>query len=223
MTVNPFFARNFDAEIEAEAVERDRQIHSPAPSFSAEEVAEMVRKAEIEAHEKGVTEGHAAGLAEARAETAVRHADMLERLGKTLNALLDDRHVHHARLEAEMAEFTRDVGARVFPELVQTYGADRVKTEISRIVRRAVGSASLDIRVAPAMAEPATEALRALDPDRAATARIVTEPTFEDTQVEAAWKNGRSRYSFAATCKAILHLLDTKQPKTTPDGEITNV
>ncbi|MFD2739541.1 hypothetical protein ACFSUD_08180 [Sulfitobacter aestuarii] len=205
MSLDCFFDRNFDAEIEAEAAARARS--ETATQHSSEALAAAVREAAEAARQEGYAAGHEAGLTAARAEIAARQTELAEQLLARFGDLLADRQEHQQRLETEMTGFVHDICAKVFPELGAAYGSARVSEEIARIIRRAVGSPSLDIRVAPDMALHVRAALARLEPDEGRKARVIPDATLAETDVEATWQNGRSHYSFEATCKAILQLL----------------
>jgi flagellar biosynthesis/type III secretory pathway protein FliH len=178
------FERDFEAEIDAERLLAERQ----AVVHTADELMTAAAAGRAEGHAAGLAEGLAAGWREALAAIEAQRLDAIGKLAVAVDSLLAERAAHRHRLEAEMAAFAGDLADRVFPELVRDLGARRVDEEIARVVGRAIGSPSLEIRLWPAVAE-------ALGPE-----------------VHADWLHGRSRYSFAAICRSIQSLIRRAAP-----------
>jgi len=201
------FARDFDAEIDEER----RLAACVAPVHGPDELAAAVEAARQEGLAQGRAQGLEEGRAEMRAALEARRADALEQLLPEIAALVADRAAYRQGLEAEMVAYVRDVSERVLPEIVHALGRRRLDAEIARIVRRAVGSPTLEIRLSPLVADtfPDTFAdiLAAGGDHQGPAIRVVPDAALEPSEVRASWCNGRSRHSFPALCRSILALV----------------
>ena len=197
------FVRDFEAEIDAERLLEERQ----AASHTAAALALAATEARTDGHAAGLEEGLAQGRSEALATIEAQRLDVLLQLAKAIEELAADRSAHRQQLELEMAAFVAQVADRVFPELVRSMGQRRLDTEIGRIVRRAIGSASLEIRLSPTVAEEMAPELAALGEQSQQKIRIHPDPALEPSEVHAAWQNGRSQYSLPAICQSIQTLI----------------
>lgn len=206
------FVRDFEAEIDAEILYAQRQ----AVTHTADDLIIAAAGARTEGHAAGLAEGLASGWAEALASIEAQRLEAMGGLGVAVGALLSDNAAHCQRLEAEMAAFAADLADKVFPDLARHLGACRVEEEIARVTRRAIGSPSLEIRLAPAVAQALATDLAAMGLPSGQTIRVLPDATLEPTEVHAAWQSGRSRYSFAAICRSIQTLIRKNAPLPTP-------
>ncbi len=206
------FVRDFEAEIDAEILHAQRKV----VTHTADDLTLAAAGARTEGHAEGLAEGLASGWAEALASIEAQRLDAMGGLGVAMGALLSGHAAHCQRLEAEMAAFAADLADKVFPELARHLGASRVEEEIARVTRRAIGSPSLEIRLAPAVAEALATDLAAMGLQSGQTIRVLPDATLEPTEVHAAWQNGRSRYSLAAICRSIQTLIRKNAPLSTP-------
>ena len=206
------FVRDFEAEIDAEILYAQRQ----AVTHTADDLIIAAAGARTEGHAAGLAEGLASGWAEALASIEAQRLEAMGGLGVAVGALLSDNAAHCQRLEAEMAAFAADLADKVFPELARHLGAHRIDEEIARVMRRAIGSPSLEIRLAPAVAETLATELAAMSLQSGQTIRVVPDAALEPTEVHAAWLHGRSRYFFAAICRSIQTLIRKNAPLPTP-------
>lgn len=200
---NLLFTRDFDAEIEEER----RSAEAVVPVYNSDDLAAAVEEARQEGFSQGLAQGMEDGRAELRAELEARRVEALEHLMPEIAALIADRETYRACLETDMAAYVRDMSEMILPELLQSLGWQRLDTEIARIIKRAVGSPTLEIRVSPVFADSfAAELSSPSDHDEPAI-RVVPDAALEPAEVCATWRNGRSRYSFAAQCRSILALI----------------
>lgn len=197
------FVRDFEAEIDAERLLAERQ----APTHSADDLIAAAEAARAEGHAAGHAEGLEAGRQAALDAIESQRLAVFQALAVAVDDLLVDRAAHRARLEGEMTAFAADLAARVFPELAVRLGPNRVDAEIARVMRRAVGSPSLEIRLAPALAETLAPDLVAMGHASGQTIRVTPDPSLDRTEVHAQWRHGRSRYSFAAICQSVLGMI----------------
>lgn len=197
------FVRDFEAEIDAERLLAERQV----PTHSADDLMAAAAEARAEGHAAGHAEGLAAGRHEVLEAIEAQRLAALQALALSVDDLLADRAAHRMRLEQEMAAFAADLAARVFPELAGRLGPNRVEAEIARVMRRAVGSPSLEIRLAPAVAETLAPDLVAMGHASGQTIRVTPDPALARADVHAQWRDGRSRYSFSAICHSVLALI----------------
>lgn len=202
------FVRDFEAEIDAERLLAERQV----PTHSEADLAAAADAARADGYAAGHAEGLAAGRHEALASIEAQCLAAMQSLALSMADLLADRAAHRQRLEAEMSAFAGDLAERVFPELVQRLGPNRLTEEIGRVVRRAVGSPSLEIRLAPDVAASREADLVAMAAGTGQHIRVVADPALAPADVQAAWRNGRSRYSFAAICRSVLTLIRQTAP-----------
>lgn len=206
------FVRDFEAEIDAERLLAERQV----PTHSADDLMAAAAEARAEGHAAGHAEGLAAGRQEVLEAIEAQRLSALQALALSVDDLLADRAAHRMRLEQEMAAFAADLAARVFPELAVRLGPNRVDAEIARVMRRAVGSPSLEIRLAPALAETLAPDLVAMGHASGQTIRVTPDPALGRADVHAQWRDGRSRYSFAAICRSVLALIRQTAPQPSP-------
>lgn len=208
------FVRDFEAEIDAERLLAERQ----AVAHSADDLMTAAAEARAAGHAAGLAEGLAAGRQEALDMVEARRLEAVEALALSVGDLLSDRAGHRQRLETEMSAFAADLAARVFPELVQRLGSQRLHGEIGRVMRRAVGSPFLEIRLAPPVAETLAADLVAMGAATGQTIRVLPDPALDRAEVSAQWRHGRSQYSFAAICRSILAMIRQTAPSPTfPD------
>jgi flagellar assembly protein FliH len=193
------FVRDFEAEIDAEREHLAREANAP----SAADLAQVAEEARAAGHAAGFEEGLASGRDAALAGIEAQRLDLMEGLAQVMADLAAERAAHRRQLELEMAGFVGQLVDRLVPELIQLLGARRVAAEIDRVVRRAIGSPSLDIRLAPDAAESMAGDLAALADRTRQTFRVLPDPALQSAEVCAAWQDGRSRYSFPAICRAV--------------------
>lgn len=209
------FVRDFEAEIDAERLLADR----PAPTHTDADLAVATEAARADGYAAGLTEGWQAGHAAAREGIEAQRLEAIETLALAVGELMSGHADHRARLEAEMAAFTADLAERVFPEIVERLGPARLQAELARIARRAIGSPTLDIRLAPAVADGLGADLIAAGTAVGQTVRVMADPALTGSEVAAQWRDGRSRYSFPAICRAILTLIrQAALPPSTDQG-----
>ena len=209
------FTRDFDAEIDEER----RIAECVVPTYSPEDLAAAVEGARQEGFAQGLAQGIEDGRAELGAALEARRAEALENLSPEIAALIADRATHRACLEAEMAAYVRDVSETILPEILRMLGEQRIDEEIARIVKRAVGSPTLEIRVSPIFADCFFTALASPSCDNGPAIRVVPDAALEPAEVRASWRNGRSRYSFPALCRSILALVSDVAPSPTLKAE----
>ncbi len=202
------FVRDFEAEMTAERLRAESQV----ATHSAEDLARVSAAAHAEGHAAGLAEGLASGWREALASIEAQRLEAVGKLATAVDGLLAERAAHRQRLEAEMIAFVADLADRVLPELVSQLGARRVDEEIGRVIRRAIGSPSLEIRLSPAVAETLGDELHRMAAPSGQTIRVVPDPALDPTEVYASWLHGRSRYSFAAICRSIQTLIRRAAP-----------
>lgn len=202
-----FFQSNFDDEIQAEAAELQRINDAADPVFTLEDMEKAKQTSSEAAFDEGRSEGHAAGLKQAYADLAAQQLKASNALIEIINAMHMDRAAHKGRLESDMTDFTRDMAARIFPEIIRTYGDDRVASEITRIVKRSLGSPFLEITCAPDTAPVIRGIMDKMDNLGECRVNILENRDLDATELSARWKDGRSRYSFKALCEKILNLL----------------
>lgn len=207
------FVRDFEAEIDAERLLAERQ----AVVHSAEDLQAASDAARAEGHAAGFAEGLSTGREEALAEIEAQRVEAMGKLALAVDALLAGRAAHQQRLEAEMTAFAADLADRVFPELQRDLGSSRLDAELRRVMGRAIGSPWLEIRLAPAVSEALAGELVAMGAEHDQKVRVRPDPALGPTDVEAAWMNGRSRYSFAAICRSIQSLIRRAMPISIPD------
>lgn len=200
---NLLFTRDFDAEIDAER----RIAECVVPVYGPDELAAAVEAARQEGFAQGLAQGIEDGRAEVGAALEARRAEALEHLLPEIAALIADRATHRACLEAEMAAYVRDVSETILPEILRSLGHQRIDAEIARIVKRAVGSPALEIRVSPIFADSFAADLASPSDREGPAIRVVPDAALEPSEVRASWRNGRSRYSFPALCRSILALV----------------
>lgn len=209
---NLLFTRDFDAEIDEER----RMAECVVPVYSPDDLAAAVEAARQEGFAQGLEQGIEDGRAEIGAALEARRAEALEQLLPEIATLIADRATHSTCLEAEMAAYVRDVSEMILPEILRSLGQQRLDAEIARIVKRAVGSPTLEIRVAPIFAEHFAADLASTNDRDGQTIRVVPDETLEPSEVQASWRNGRSQYSFPALCRSILALVDDVAISPTP-------
>lgn len=197
------FVRDFEAEIDAELLLARRQ----SVTHTEDDLMQAAADARTEGHASGLAEGLASGRAEALASIEAQQLEATRGVDVALGRLLSDHAAHCQRLEMELAAFAADLADKVFPELARHLGADRVNEEIARVMRRAIGSPSLEVRLSPAVAKSMATDLAAMGLQSGQTIRVMPDATLEPTEVHAAWLHGRSRYSFAAICRSIQALI----------------
>lgn len=193
------FVRDFEAEIDAERRQEERR----ARAHSAEELALAAVAARAEGHAAGLAEGLAQGRDAALAGIEAQRQELLDRLAQVIGGLAADSLAHRQQLEQDMTGFAADLADRILPELVDQLGPTRAEAEIGRVLRRSIGSPTLDIRLAPARAQALAADVPALEARSGQTIRLVPDPSLDPSEVVGNWQHGRSRYSFAAICRAI--------------------
>lgn len=203
------FVRDFEAELDAER----RLAERPPATHSDDALHDAVVAAQAEGYAAGLVEGHAAGLAEALNRIEAQAAQALESLSGAVDVLLADRAAYRAGLEAEMSAFAGDLAERVLPELAGLMGQSRLEAEIGRVVRRAVGSPALVIRLSPAVAERLEPGLVSTGAAAGQAVRVLPDPALDRADVHAEWRHGRSRYSFAAICRSVLTMIRQAAPQ----------
>jgi flagellar biosynthesis/type III secretory pathway protein FliH len=203
------FVRDFEAEIDAERLLAERQ----AVVHTADDLREASAAARAEGHAAGLAEGLASGWREALASIEAQRLEAIGKLATAVDALLADRAEHRQRLEAEMTAFAGDLADRVFPELVRQLGTSRVDEEIKRVMGRAIGSPSLQIRLSPNVANVLADDLIEMGTQSGQQVRVLPDPALEPTEVHASWQDGRSRYSFAAICRSIQSMIRRAVPQ----------
>ncbi|MFA8388012.1 MAG: hypothetical protein ACEPO2_20525 [Pelagibaca sp.] len=212
---NLLFTRDFDAEIDEER----RIAECVVPVYSPDDLATAVEAARQEGFEEGFTQGIEEGRAEISEALEARRAEALEHLLPEIAALIEDRATHRACLEAEMAAYVRDVSETILPEILRSLGHQRIDAEIARIVKRAVGSPTLEIRVSPIFADGFAAELASPSDRDGSTIRVVPDAALEPSEVRASWRNGRSHYSFPALCRSILALVADIASSSKPKAE----
>lgn len=206
------FVRDFESEQDAERLLAEQA----AATHSDDALRVAVDVARAEGHAAGLAEGRHVGLTEALDRVETQAVEALSALSGSVDVLLADRSAHRRRLETEMIAFVGDMAERVLPEVVDRLGQNRVTEEIARIVRRAVGSPTLEIRLSPAVSQQLSTDLSALGQASGQTVRIIADPALKPADVQAEWRHGRSRFSFSAICGSVLALIREVVPEPHP-------
>ncbi len=210
------FLRDFDAELELEASQLNREDHGP----SEEEIAARIQAAADEAREAGFREGRAEALAEAEATLAAARVSALETLKPKLVELAEGLGAHRRAVEADLHSFLIALCEKAIPHLVKLHGPVVIESELRKVARRAQGSRWLEVRVSPANHQGVKQALKDLIPaDAQNELRVIPDERLGDSEIRAGWQGGSSSMSYERLCKAIIEKLKSTNSRTADQEE----
>lgn len=206
--MNYVFDRNFDAEDEA-----DQRGETPVIGavFTRAQYEEAVAQARDEGFHAGVQQGREAAAQTAQSSESARRLAASEAVAPAMQALFDDADRHHAALEAQMVEFVLSVFRQVAPDVDERLAEGQALREAKGAVRMALGSARLDLWVAPDALDTSSAELELAARQAGFGGRlsVKSDPELGAGEVRAAWDHGVMEYSFSEICARILGALGT--------------
>lgn len=212
------FSRNFDTEIANEAAARA----SEGPkSYSEADLSRATEKTRIEAYAEGHAKGHADGLAEARGEIAAGTQASLEQLAPMLASFTAGIDAHRAAIEGQMVAYVLSLCETLFPRMVDHFGTDRMVEQITEIIVRLQGRATLTLWVAPDVADdvalPISQLTESNGERCAVTIRADDDLAIGDARLS--WADGFAKISQATLTRAILTDLRSATTALTLDAQ----
>lgn len=198
------FERDFDLEIEAEGQDPAPPVLSgPDPA----RLAEMMRQAREEAFEQGRAQGAAEAEASLREGLLANQAASLAALLPQIEALSAHAGAHRLQMERDLAALTLFLAQNLMPEVLERFGAARVKAFVRQSLRMAEGG--LDIRLSTSMHEALSPEFAGLTTAGGATVTFGADAELSLHEARASWVGGGAKYDYQRIWDALLNNLKT--------------
>lgn len=205
------FARNFDYEAEAAAMEPDAEAEPTGPVMLTQAEAEqMVAEARTVAFEEGLTVGASRALAEERAGREARSDEALAVLAQKMSDLDTRDQIIRTEVELELANLVVGIGERILPDLFDSHITDLLLARARTAMGMVSGDGLVLIRIPPELQDTLAPRLQALvsrlSPMRVKV-EIVADPEIDDGTLCVEWRNGFLKYDPAVASFEALETL----------------
>jgi len=187
----------FDTEFEVDDEDWDKEEveEAPDPNTIPRYSEDEMQAALLQAREESQSEGHAAGLADARAEVATFASQELVKIGEQITRLAaaEANNIDMARHEATGVALA--VGRRLASALIDRHPlefAEEMIADTLKHMTEALRNSKITIRVAPDLAEPLTTHIGSITQNTGFTGQtiVLAEQEFGAGDCRVEWAHG---------------------------------
>jgi flagellar assembly protein FliH len=150
--IRPFTYQMLDeAPAEAPAELAEARVEANEPVYTEAEVTTLLDQARTEALEEGFRQGHAEGLAEAKALIEADLAAVEGDIASRLPQLLSEADSLRETIQHEALTVCRSLIERLAPRLLAANGPSVVLDALTESLRAALGTSQIEVFVAPSL------------------------------------------------------------------------
>ena len=191
-SVRKFQFDDFDGELGSGNDVLGTGVAGPDPTFSHEEL--------VAARAEAAMEGHALGLAEAKAGQEAQIEAMLGALLEQAHGMVRTQEEEHARRGAEAIRLACQIARRVLPVFAATSVMGEIEAMLAAVMKERAEEPRLVIRLPDALFDPVAARLDRLIAEAGFASKpiLLADPALRGAEVRMEWANGGADWSFEA-------------------------